>query len=58
MAVVLIVVVLALLLLLNVVFNVVFVFIPEALFHSLLPLWQWLAIALVASALAWGLAKS
>ncbi|MEM9244221.1 MAG: hypothetical protein AAGA67_00555 [Cyanobacteria bacterium P01_F01_bin.153] len=58
MAVVLIVVVLALLSVLNVVFNVIFVFIPDALFHLLLPFWQWLAIALVATALAWGLAKS
>ncbi len=43
---------------LNILFNVVFVFIPEAIFQLLMPVWQWLAIALVGTLLCWGLAKS
>ena len=53
-----VVVVLVLLSLVNVLFNLVFVFIPEALFHFLIPAWQWFAIAIVGSLLCWALAKS
>ena len=57
-AVVIVIAVLILLSVLNIVFNVVFVFIPEALFHLLIPVWQWLAIALFGTVLCWGLARS
>ena len=50
--------VLILLSVLNMVFNVVFVFIPETIFHLLIPVWQWLAIALIGTLVCWGLAKS
>ena len=43
---------------LNLLFNIVFVFIPEAIVHLLIPVWQWLAIALIGTLLCWGLAKS
>ncbi|MEM1425403.1 MAG: hypothetical protein AAGF75_02455 [Cyanobacteria bacterium P01_H01_bin.130] len=43
---------------LNILFNTVFVFIPEAIFQLLMPVWQWLAIALIGTLLCWGLAKS
>ena len=55
---VIVIAVLILLSVLNVVFNVVLVFIPEALFHLLIPVWQWLAIALFGTVLCWGLARS
>ncbi|MEM9771245.1 MAG: hypothetical protein AAF889_06560 [Cyanobacteria bacterium P01_D01_bin.73] len=58
MAVVLVAFVLVLLSVVNVVFNAVFVFLPEAIFHLLIPAWQWLAIALLAIAFCWGLGKS